>query len=219
MRRQTYAPGAVVVPLILCAIPTTAQPLTAVKFGKLWDGTKVIDRAVVLVENGRIRSVQAGDKSVPAGAAVIDWSRYYGLPGLIDVHTHMTYIQRGGNRLPAVNVFLAQENARRTLATGVTTVRDLGASDYNDVAMRELINRGAMTGPRMFVSGYGLSIPRGPQSTPGTAGTPDEVRLAVRRQIAAGADVIKMYGSLGSFDSVDTQQTFTFDEMRAAVDV
>jgi len=205
--------------LLLCALPAAAQSLTAVRFGKLWDGAKVIDRAVVLVENGRIRSVQAGDAPIPAGASVVDWSRFYGLPGLIDVHTHMTYIQRGGNRLPAVTVFLAQENARKTLQTGVTTVRDLGASDYNDVAMRDLINRGAMPGPRMFVSGYGLSIPRGGQSSPGTAGTPDEVRLAVRRQIAAGADVIKLYGSLGSFDSVDTQQTFTFDEMKAAVDV
>jgi imidazolonepropionase-like amidohydrolase len=205
--------------LLLCALPAAAQSLTAVRFGKLWDGAKVIDRAVVLVENGRIRSVQAGDAPIPAGASVVDWSRFYGLPGLIDVHTHMTYIQRGGNRLPAVTVFLAQENARKTLQAGVTTVRDLGASDYNDVAMRDLIHRGAMPGPRMFVSGYGLSIPRGGQSSPGTAGTPDEVRLAVRRQIAAGADVIKLYGSLGSFDSVDTQQTFTFDEMQAAVDV
>jgi imidazolonepropionase-like amidohydrolase len=86
---------------------------------------------------------------------VIDWSRYYGLPGLIDVHTHMTYIgdrpggvRGGGQRMAAVTVFLAQENARKTLETGVTAVRDLGASEYTDIAMRELINRGAMPGPR-----------------------------------------------------------------------
>jgi len=121
--------------------------------------------------------------------------------------------------MAAVTVFLAQENARKTLETGVTTVRDLGASEYADIAMRELINRGAMAGPRMFVSGYGLSIPGRGQPGPGTAGTPDEVRLAVRRQIAAGADVIKMYGSIGGFENVGTQPTFTYDEMRAAVDV
>ena len=57
-----------------------------------------------------------------------------------------------------MTVFLAQENARKTLEAGVTTVRDLGASDYADVAMRDLINRGAMTGPRMFVAGYGLQL-------------------------------------------------------------
>jgi len=58
-----------------------------------------------------------------------------------------------------------------------------------------------------------------PPPSPGTAGTPDEVRLAVRRQIGAGADVIKMYGSVGGFENVGTQQTFTYDEMKAAVDV
>jgi imidazolonepropionase-like amidohydrolase len=214
----------------LFAATAWGQQVTAVRLAKLWDGEKVIDRPLVLIENGRIKSVQAGDPAPPAGASVVDWSRFYGLPGLIDVHTHMTYISdtpgalRGGQRMAAVTVFLAQENARKTLETGVTAVRDLGASDYADIAMRDLINRGAMTGPRMFVAGYGLSIPSArPGSTaapgPGTAGTPDEVRLAVRRQIAAGADVIKMYGSIGSFDNVGTQQTFTFDEMKAAVDV
>jgi imidazolonepropionase-like amidohydrolase len=208
----------------------SAQPVKAVRFAKLWDGDKVIDRPLVLIENGRIRSVQAGDPAPPAGAEVVDWSRYYGLPGLIDVHTHMTYISdgpgisRGGQRMAAVTVFLAQENACKTLETGVTAVRDLGASEYMDIAMRDLINRGAMLGPRMFVAGYGLSIPSArpggtAPASPGTAGTPDEVRLAVRRQIAAGADVIKMYGSIGSFENVGTQQTFTYDEMKAAVDV
>jgi imidazolonepropionase-like amidohydrolase len=214
----------------LLAAAAWGQQVKAVRFAKLWDGEKVIDRPLVLIESGRIRSVQAGDPAPPAGAEVVDWSRYYGLPGLIDVHTHMTYISdgpgisRGGQRMAAVTVFLAQENARKTLETGVTTVRDLGAAEYMDIAMRDLINRGAMAGPRMLVAGYGLSIPSArPGSTappsPGTAGTPDEVRLAVRRQIAAGADVIKMYGSIGSFENVGTQQTFTYDEMKAAVDV
>src|SRR4030088_2135621 len=75
-------------------------------------------------------------------------------------------------RLPAVTVFLAQENARKTLETGVTTVRDLGASEYNDIAMRELINRGAMPGPRMFVSGFGLSKARTPPRPGALPGAP-----------------------------------------------
>ena len=219
--------------LLACALTASAQKVTAVRFAKLWDGATVIDRPLVLVSGGRITSVQPGDPAPPAGAEVIDWSRYYGLPGLIDVHTHMTYIgdrpggvRGGGPRMAAVTVFLAQENARKTLETGVTAVRDLGATEYTDIAMRELINRGAMPGPRMFVAGYGLTIMGNfrPGSTPpapgpGTANTPDEVRRAVRTQIAAGADVIKMYGSVGGFENVGTQQTFTFDEMKAAVDV
>jgi len=214
-----------------CAFPAGAQKLTAVHFGKLWDGSKVIDRALVVIEQDRIRSVAAGDAVPPAGAQVIDWSRYYGLPGFIDVHTHMTYATepggtpRGQARTPAVSVFLAQGNARKTLETGVTTVRDLGASDYADIAMRDLINMGAMFGPRMFVSGYGLSVTRNLRpgaplpSGGGVANSPDEVILAVRRQIAVGADVIKMYGSTGGYEDVSTQQTFTYEEMKAAVDV
>jgi imidazolonepropionase-like amidohydrolase len=67
---------------------------------------------------------------------------------------------QSGARQSQVTVFLAQENARKTLEAGVTTVRDLGSSEYADIAMRDLINRGAMTGPRMFVSGYGLGVTR-----------------------------------------------------------
>lgn len=219
--------------LVFLATSALSQTI-AIRFGKLWDGEKVIDRALIVIENGRIRSVTANDPTPPANAQVIDWSRYYGLPGLIDMHTHMTYFwdrrpgtlpRSGGQRSTAETVFMAQENAKRTLESGVTTVRDLGASDYADIAMRNLINNGYMTGPRMFVCGYGLSLGRPARpgaalsDDNGSANTPDEVRRAVRRQIAAGADVIKMYGSVGGFENVGTQETFTFDEMEAAVKV
>ena len=219
--------------LFLSMAVASAQKITAVRFGKLWDGEKVINGALVLIEGGRITSVTAGNPSPPAGADVIDWSRYYGLPGLIDVHTHMTYywdrkpgtLPRGQQQMGAVTVFLAQENAKKTLETGVTTVRDLGSQEYTDIAMRDLINMGAMTGPRMFVCGYGIHAMGNfrpgttPATNPGAAGTPDEVMLAVRRQIAAGADVVKMFGSVGGFDNVGTQQTFTYEEMKAAVEM
>ena len=97
--------------LALASLPCPAQRLTAVRLGKLWDGEKVIERPLVVIERGRIRSVQAGNPAPPAGAEVVDWSRYYGLPGLIDVHTHMTYVtdggrgvNRGGQRMAAVTV-------------------------------------------------------------------------------------------------------------------
>ena len=207
----------------------------AIKFGKLVDGTgKVHSGALVVVQNDRILSVGAGDSAIPADIEVVDLSRYTGIPGLIDVHTHMTYYwdraagsrpwEQLRERLPAVTVFLAQENARKTLEAGVTTVRDLGASHYNDIAMRDLINRGAMLGPRMFVSGYGLHVTAEP-ARPGyispqggqADGVPNVLRV-VRQQIAAGADVIKVYGSTGSGDDVTGDQTYTFDELKAAVD-
>lgn len=210
------------------------QPAKAIRFGELVDGKgKVWKEAIVVISGDRVRSVGTDPAQIPANAEVIDLRRYTGIPGLIDVHTHMTYYWDqapgthpwGQERLPAVTVFLAQENARKTLEAGITTVRDLGAADYNDIAMRELINRGAMVGPRMFVAGYGLRISRRPVRpgyvTPhgGQADGVPEVMRVVREQIGAGADVIKMFGSTGSGADVSGYQTFTFEEMKAAVDV
>jgi imidazolonepropionase-like amidohydrolase len=148
-------------------------------------------------------------------------SRYTAIPGMIDVHTHLTYVQQNpvtqAGRSAAV-VYLAAANAKKTLEAGVTTVRDLGAQNYSDIAMRDLINQGLMTGPRMFVAGYGLQIQRGPNATPNTATGSAEVMRVVRLQVFAGADYIKMYGSTGSGQDVTQLETFTYEEMKAAVD-
>jgi imidazolonepropionase-like amidohydrolase len=220
---------------MLVAAPVSAQT-KAIRFGTLVDGTgRVIKDAVVVVDSDRVTSVGTGNGAVPRGAQVIDLRRYSGIPGLIDVHTHMTYYwdqqpgsqpwSQQGRRQSAVTVFLAQENARKTLETGVTTVRDLGASEYGDIAMRDLINRGAMPGPRMFVAGFGLQKLRTPPRPGAPPGVPrgrvqdiSEIPAAVQAQVAAGADVIKMYGSTGSAADVTGDQTFSFDEMKAAVD-
>ena len=141
--------------------------VTAVRFGSLIDGTgRVVRDAVVIINADTVVRVGSGASAVPAGARVIDLRRYAGIPGLIDAHTHISYFwdqtpgtdpwQQSGRRRSQVTVFLAQENARKTLETGVTTIRDLGASDYSDLAIRDLINRGAMVGPRVFAAGYGL---------------------------------------------------------------
>jgi imidazolonepropionase-like amidohydrolase len=112
----------------------------------------------------------------------------------------------------------------RTLEAGVTTVRDLGSDQYMDIAMRDLINRGEMIGPRMFVVGCGLMItttPYKPGLNPPACGVADgvpEVLRVVRQQIAAGADLIKMFGSTGTDDDTTGFETYNFDEMKAAVD-
>src|SRR5262249_27545876 len=144
-----------------------AKSVKAVRFGKLWDAKgKLWTNAIVIIEGDRIRAVTTDASAIPAGAEVIDLSKYTGLPGLIDVHTHMTQytdeppgepmLKQITNNPPAVEVFLARKGAMRTLEAGVTTVRDLGSDQYMDIAMRDLINRGEMVGPRMFVAGYGL---------------------------------------------------------------
>jgi len=231
---HTLAP--ILVLALAAAAPSPPTPVTALRFGRLVDGQgKVMTDAVVVVEGERITKVGHGDADVPAGARVIDLKRYTGIPGLIDVHTHMTfYWDRAPGSRPwsqletlgaPVTVFLAQENARRTLETGVTTVRDLGSWEYTDLAMRELIQRGAMVGPRMFVAGYGLHVSGAPprpgvvQPEPGRADGVAEVQRVARQQLAAGADWIKMYGSTGSDQDVTGFETYTYEEMKAAVDV
>jgi imidazolonepropionase-like amidohydrolase len=249
LRRRHLASIALLSLVNVMAQSQAPAETTVVRFGRLWDGTQLLTAATVFVVGDRITRVEMGRADVPRGAVVIDLQRYTGLPGLIDVHTHMTYFWdrrpgtrprpstgslrqaqgvpslsrgsgrpelaegRGQRRHPAVTVFLAQENARRTLETGVTTVRDLNASHETDMAMRDLINMGKMIGPRMLVSGQGLG------ARPDAAG-PDPGALArlAEERIMAGADWVKVFGSRGGFESVDGTQTVTFEEMRAVVE-
>ena len=211
------------------------KTIKAVRFGKLWDAKgKLWAKAIVIVEGERIKAVTTDASVIPPGAEVIDLSKLTGLPGLIDVHTHVTMytdeapgqpmLKQLAASPPAVEVFLARKGALRTLEAGVTTVRDLGADQYMDIAMRDLINRGEMIGPRMFVCGYGLYITNTPykpglnRPAGGIADGVPEVLRAVRQQIAAGADVIKMYASTGTDDDTTGFQTYNYDEIKAAVD-
>ena len=222
--------------LVFSAAATLFAQTRALRFARLIDGTgRVLSDAIVVVQGDRITSVGTSAGGVPNGAEVIDLRPLTGIPGLIDVHTHMTYYwdqrpgsqpwSQQGRRRSAETVFLAQENARRTLETGVTTVRDLGASEYGDIVMRDLINRGAMLGPRMFVAGFGLSRQRTPPRPGAPPGAPRgriaemaDIPVAVKAQVDAGADWIKMYGSTGSGADVTGDETFSVDEMKAAVD-
>ena len=233
---RTRVVAAAVTFCLSLALSTASAQTKAIRFGQLVDGTgRVVNDAVVVVQGDRIANVGTGAAAVPNGAQVIDLRPLTGIPGLIDVHTHMTYYwdqQAGtqpwsqqGRRRSAETVFLAQENARKTLEAGVTTVRDLGASEYGDIVMRDLINRGAMVGPRMFVAGFGLSRQRTAPRPGAPPGAPRgriadiaDIPVAVKAQVDAGADWIKMYGSTGSGADVTGDETFSFDEMKAAVD-
>jgi imidazolonepropionase-like amidohydrolase len=222
---------------------TAAAPqLKAIKLARLYDGHKLWPtNPIVIIDGTKIKAVTTDASQIPASAQVIDLSKYTALPGLIDVHTHMTIytdetpgipmLKQITANAPATEVFLARKGALRVLEAGVTTVRDLGSDQYMDIAMRDLINQGEMIGPRMFVVGYGLyitstpykagvnaSVSGVPAPAGGIADGVPEVLRVVRQQIAAGVDWIKLYASTGTDDDVTGFETFTYDEIKAAVD-
>ncbi len=223
LRPCILASWASVLLFLLANSSFVAAQVKAIQFGTIIDGRgKKIAPGIVLVNVDRIVAVGTTKEiAVPANAEIIDLSNFTAIPGLIDAHVHMTYYwdknqpgdpwTQGRTVQPAVKVFLAQENARKTLETGVTTARDLGAGDNMSFAMRELINRGAMVGPRLFVAGQGLGIGR-------TKGV-EAVQEFAAKQLVLGADWVKMFGSTGSAKDVTGVQTYSYEEMKAAADV
>jgi imidazolonepropionase-like amidohydrolase len=203
-----------------------AGHLLDVKTGKL------ADNALVTIEGDRISSIGSG--TAPAGAKVIDLPNATLLPGLIDAHTHITAdpifgYQELGISLPK-EALIGAKNARITLEAGFTTVRNLGATGYADVALRDAINEGMVPGPRMDVSGPALSITGGHcdqnllpyewhAKGDGTADGVEHVQQKVREIIKYGADVIKICATGGVLSKGDDPRAsqFTLEEMKAIV--
>jgi imidazolonepropionase-like amidohydrolase len=193
--------------------------VTALRFGALVDRGQTLSDAVVVVQGDTVVTVGSGNAAVPAGARVVDLRPLTAIPGMIDVHTHMTYYRdkinapRGPSPRSRDSLMVGiAENAMNTLRTGVTTVRDLGAGGGTDIAVRDAIARGQMVGPRMFVAGQGLSKPRNDT-------TALDLYTMIRQRVDAGADWIKMFGSSGSYQNVTGVQTFTNEEMRSATEI
>lgn len=227
---------------VVCSASAAERPTVRVILaGRLVDGRTASSRAdqAIVVEGERIAVV--GPRAaivVPPGAEVIDLRGMTVLPGLIDAHTHLTSIPEVttiGDALaisaPA-RALRSVEHARLTLLTGFTTVRDLGAMAFVDVALRDAIEQGRIPGPRMLVSGPPLSVTGGGLDVNGVAPEfglqvpfaaivdgPDAVRRAVRRNRKHGTDVVKVYatGSIGAASSDPHLAELGIDELRAAV--
>ena len=145
------------------------------RFGQVWDGDRLLPNASVVIQGQRIIAVGT-TVDVPKGAREVDLRRFTALPGLIDLHTHVTYfwdrtagttpLRPGKRRTPEETADVAAENAKRTLETGVTTIRDLGAQGGADILMRDRVAAGTLVGPRMFVAGRGISAGRGSRPRP-----------------------------------------------------
>jgi imidazolonepropionase-like amidohydrolase len=214
-------------PLILLALATlalnaanAATPATpervAIRAAHMVDvvAGKRIDNVVVLIEGDRITQVGSG-LAIPVGTQTIDLGAATLLPGLIDVHTHLSsqsgdYYTDLFRMSPIDNAVRAPTYALRTLEAGFTSVRDVGGTEYIDVSLRDAINDGSIPGPRMRVAtlaisatgGHGESLngfsPRvrieGPS---GIADGIDEIRKRVRENVKRGADVIKVLAGAG----------------------
>ena len=203
-----------------------------IKCGSLLDVRKgeLIPNAVIVVDGASIVGVNL---PVPAGAEVIDLSHGTCMPGLMDVHDHLTMepTQSGyeslGVSVPRQAV-AGVKNARLTLRAGFTTVRNVGASGYSDVALRDGINAGEVEGPRLFVSGPALGITGGhcdndllaPEfkfRDEGVADGPWAARTKVREVIKYGADLIKVCASGGVLSKGDSPGApqYTVEELTA----
>jgi imidazolonepropionase-like amidohydrolase len=174
---------------------------------------KRIDNAVIVIDSGRITSVTSGGK-LPTATRMYDLGNATVLPGLIDVHTHLSgeshdYYTDLFRRSPIDAAVRAHVYAKRTLEAGFTTVRDVGAPELIDVALRNAINEGVVEGPRMLVATLALSATGGHgdlngfspyihfQQMSNIADGVDEVRKAVRVNVKYGADWIKVLASAG----------------------
>jgi imidazolonepropionase-like amidohydrolase len=236
--------------LLLAAVTSLgAQELkgsgtVALRAARLIDGTgaAAITNAVVVVTDDKIVAVgKQGVVTIPAGAKLVDLGDVTLLPGFIDAHTHIIGRELADPQAndamvrdyQATGAIIGVANAQKTLLAGFTTIRNVGAPDFDDMALRKAVNEGNVIGPRMQNAGHAIGITGGHcdengfrpglmDGNPmlGIADGPDQIRAAVRYQAKYGADVIKMCatgGVLSEGDAVGVQQ-YTYEEMKALVD-
>jgi imidazolonepropionase-like amidohydrolase len=231
---------------VVSAVPYRADSgSVAVQCGQLIDGVGVQAQGLttVIIRDGRVDSVQPGAVS-PAGLSVIDLEQYTCLPGLIDMHTHLT--DRPGDtadlsiyytRTRTETATISQENARETLLAGFTGARNVGTYNaWRDRDLRDAINSGAAVGPRVQICGYYLTIPAGggdlvipghaeseipPQVRMGVAHGPGQFRQKAEQAVAGGADFLKVIasGAVLAYGGVPGEREMMPEEIKAVVEV
>ena len=246
MFRARIAAVATLLSLVLPGLPGVyaADAPTApivLKAAHLFDGRSgtLTSPGLLVVQGDRIVAVGTG-ASIPAGARTIDLGDATLLPGFIDAHVHLTDeasdnpyrdFYEGMLRFPAEQSFIAEKHAHSTLAAGFTTVRNVGAGDWVDIALRNAINAGLVQGPRILAAAHAIGSPGGHCDQPpfppdvvkpltpieGICSGPEQCREAVRDQMKWGADVIKICASGGVFSESDPLKVpqLTPDEFHA----
>lgn len=222
-------------------LPAAAQDAVVLRADRLIVGTEappILD-AVVVIDGNRIVGVgPAGAFPAPRGAEEIVLDGHTLLPGLFDCHVHLGGIPGDGGDTQKMRETVAHEaiyavaHARTTLEHGFTSVRNIGAGNYHDAALRDMIERGIVPGPRVQAATWGVGSTGGHADingwnpdvpTPGyamIADGADALRRAVRYQVKYGADVIKVTASGGVLSQGDAieDQAYTFEELRVIVE-
>ena len=216
---------------------TQAGRRVAVHAGHVLDvkSGKMLADQTLLIEDGKVVAVSATSQAkIPSDAVRIELPDATVLPGLIDAHTHLTMDPRFGYDTLSISAprasLIGARNARLTLLAGFTTVRNVGAQGFTDVALRDAINAGDVPGPRMLVSGPALSITGGHcdnnmlpfeyhATDGGVADGIAAVQHKVRENIKYGADLIKVCATGGVLSLGDNPQAsqYTLEEMKAIV--
>jgi len=200
---------------------------------------KVVDKPVVLIADGRIVAVTSGGQPAPVappGAKRVDLPGMTILPGLIDMHVHLSSVPEigGYNYLQysdAVWTVAAAANAKKMLDAGFTTIRNVGSEFYADIGVRDAVSLGIVQGPRVIGAGYALGATGGhcdstyfppsmEQKSPALVDNVEQGRQRVREQRKAGAQVIKVCATGGVFsrNTEPGQQQMTEAELRAIAD-
>ncbi len=213
-----------------------AQGRVAVHAGHVLDvkSGKTLNDQIVVIEDRKIVSVGPAAQASAGDAARIELPNATILPGLIDAHTHLTMNPEFGYETLAISgpreALIGAKNARVTLLAGFTTVRNVGAGKFTDVALRDAINAGDVPGPRILASGPALGITGGHcdnnmlpfeyhATDDGVADGVAAVQHKVRENIKYGADVIKVCATGGVLSLGDNPQhsQYTLEEMKAIV--
>jgi imidazolonepropionase-like amidohydrolase len=190
-------------------------------------GRPPIERGVVLIDGERIRAVgRQADVALPAGAEVIDCGGQTLLPGLVDAHSHASIIPGLGDQIgqlrqpPAAQLLRAVSNLRTDLRSGVTTMRVVGEEHFIDIALREAIADGRLPGPRLLVATRPITARNGHGAALTYSDGEDEIRRHIRENIAAGADLIKLFmtGGVSSKGTAARWYAYSRHEVETAVE-
>ncbi|MBA6252151.1 amidohydrolase family protein [Colwellia sp. MB3u-55] len=224
---------------VLLAVSNTYAQQTLINASAYLDvkNGEIIKNVAVLIDGNKIVQVgKQGKVKTEQGASIINLKGKTLMPGLMDMHVHLNsdaednFLAAKGNSVPRQTV-KAVKNAKKTLLAGFTTVRNLGASGYSVIGVRDGINAGEVPGPRIWAAGHSISItgghcddnfspPEAKSISGGVANGPWAVRAKVRENIKYGANTIKVCATGGVFSKgtkVGIQQ-LTEEEMKAAVD-